>query len=77
MCFFIRLFSKQNFEPRIFKNRNQYCSSFKFYSQIKSVYFFIKREYRFEIIHFGIFKRVLKRVSKKNYISKVFKKKNV
>jgi len=78
----MRLFSKQNSEPRIFKSRSikfpkYYNNTFKLSFLKKKIYFFVSREFRFEIIHFGLLKRALKRLSKKNKISKIFKKKNV
>ena len=76
----MRLFSKQNSEPRVFKSRS--CKSPIFYRNNcilsflkKKIYFYVLREFRFEIIHFGLLKRSLKRLSKKTKISKIFKKK--
>ena len=78
----MRLFSKQNSEPRVFKSRS--CKFPIFYRNNcvlsflkKKFYFYVLREFRFEIIHFGLLKRSLKRLSKKTKISKIFKKKNV
>jgi len=85
MCFFMRLFSKQNLEVKIFKKRKRLLSYLELRNlstcaKLKKKSFLsvlINREYRFELIHFGIFKKYIKKVSKKNKISKLFLKKNV
>ena len=75
----MRLFSKQNFEPRIFKDRSiitfKHLKTTTFYIN-KKYSFFLLREFRFETIHFGIFKRILKKISKKINTFKILKKKN-
>ena len=79
----MRLFSKQALEVRIFKKRSKLFSYFNLKNSIflnknnTSHSVLLKREYRFELIHFGIFKKYIKKVSKKNKISKLFSKKNV
>jgi hypothetical protein len=81
----MRLFSKQNLEVKIFKKRKRLLSYLGFRNlstcaKLKKKNFLsvlINREYRFELIHFGIFKKYIKKVSKKNKISKLFLKKNV
>jgi hypothetical protein len=79
----MRLFSRQNLEVRIFKKRSKLLSYFNLNNLLKTsisnrpLSVRINREFRFELIQFGIFKKYIKKVSKKNKISKLFLKKNV
>jgi hypothetical protein len=79
----MRLFSKQALEVKIFKKRSRLFSYFNIKNLVNSksskraLAVLINREFRFELIHFGIFKKYIKKVSKKNKISKLFLKKNV
>ena len=80
MCFFIRLFSKQNFEPRIFKKRQKLSQKFRLYNSFISstncyLTFFLLKEFRFELIQFQFIRRGLKKCVKKPYLLTVFPKK--
>ena len=81
MCFIMRLFCKQAIEARVFKKR---CGQQPYLvdTNLKQTHgtrysVLTQRDHRFEIIHFGIFKKVLKKLSRRAKVSKIFKKKNV
>ena len=79
MCFFIRLFSKQQLEVKSFKKRRQLQNYFyhKYKFNTININFLTKKEMTFEIIYFNFLKKIIKKLSKQTKISLFFKKKNV
>lgn len=77
----MRLFSKQLTESRCFKDRSRKHARAPWQELSTCGYYchnvYVKREYRFEIIHFGLFKKILKKLSKRQKVSRIFNNKNV